>query len=265
MKLQGKTLLVTGATGGIGVELCKLLAGLGVRLLLNGSRANELERQQVALGDSHRYVCADLSTEKGRELILQACTEIGGVDGIVNLAGTLHFELFERQTTSQIQHTIATNMLAPILLCHGLLPMLRTRPEAIIFNVGSIFASIGHPGFVTYCATKAGIKSFTEALSRELADSAIEVAYLAPRATNTAMNDARVNGLNRALGNTADSPQLVARELVNQISSGQKTRYLGWPEKLYVRINALFPGLVSQSFLKNLKVIKEFALQESIS
>lgn len=265
MRLAGKTLLVTGATGGIGVELCRALSAEGVRLLMSGSRSAELDQLNRVLGDAHACVSADLSTEQGRASVIAACEEIGGVDGIVNLAGTLDFNLFAHQTAAQIERIVTTNVLAPMLLSHALLPLLAKRDEAIIYNVGSIFASIGHPGFVAYCASKAAIKSFTEALSRELADTAIRVVYIAPRATSTTMNDARVNAMNAVLGNRSDSPQFVAQEIVRQLKGSARTRYLGWPEKLFVRINALLPGLVYRSFARNLKIIKQYAVKEAIS
>lgn len=264
MNLAGKTLLITGATGGIGFELCKLLGAQGVRLLMSGSRSEELQQLNRALGDAHKCVCADLSTAQGRATVIAACADIGGVDGVLNLAGTLDFNLFARQTAAQIERTVTTNLLAPMLLSHALLPMLASRKEAIIYNVGSIFASIGHPGFVTYCASKAAIKSFTEALSRELADTSIRVAYIAPRATRTTMNDRRVNAMNAVLGNQSDSPQFVAEEIVKQLKGSARTRYLGWPEKLFVRINALLPGLVHRSLVKNLKIIKQYAVEEAL-
>lgn len=263
MKLHGRTLLVTGASGGIGVELCKLLHAEGVRLLLSGSRVTELQRLNQALGGFHHYVHADLNSTEGRAQVIAACVGIGGVDGLINLAGTLDFNLFARQSAAQIENIGSTNFLAPMLLCHGLLPVLSGRPEAIILNVGSIFGSIGHPGFVAYCASKAGIKGFTEALSRELADTSIRVAYIAPRATNTSMNNSRVNAMNALLGNKSDSPQFVAQEIVKQLRSTARTRYLGWPEKLFVRVNALFPGLVHKSLVRNLAIIKQFAVEEA--
>ena len=129
----------------------------------------------------------------------------------------------------------------------------------MILNVGSIFGSIGHPGFVTYCASKAGVKTFTEALGRELADTNIRVGYIAPRATATALNTDRVNKMNRKLGNRMDTPAYVAERIVGQLKTGRELTYLGWPEKFFVRVNALLPSVVRNALVKNLGVIKQFA------
>lgn len=261
MQLSGKSFLITGATGGIGRELCRMLNEAGVKLLLSSSRSADLEQLNMSLGNHHNWVCADLSTHEGRQEIVATCEQLGGIDGIVNLAGTLDFNLFAAHSAAQVENLLTTNFMAPMLLSHALLPMLASRSEAVLFNVGSIFGSIGHPGFVAYCASKAGIKAFSEALSRELADTSIRVCYIAPRATSTAMNSDRVNALNAVLGNKSDSPQFVAQEIINQLLSSQRVRYLGWPEKLFVRVNAILPGLVHKSLVKNLQIIKKFATE----
>lgn len=94
-----------------------------------------------------------------------------------------------------------------MLLTHALLPLLQRAPEAAVVNVGSAFGALGHPGFTAYCASKFGLRGFTEALARELADGKIRVLYLAPRVTATAMNDSRVEALNTALGHVVDPPR----------------------------------------------------------
>lgn len=261
MRLAGKRFLVTGATGGIGAAVSLLLATQGARLLLTATRQNHLDQLASILSADTDVVTADLSTSDGRERVLAACRSGGGIDGVVNLAGVQDFGLFSEQSEAMIAKTLTTNLLAPVLLCRELLPLLLEKPEAMILNVGSIFGSIGHPGFVSYCTSKAGIKSFTEALARELADTRVHVAYIAPRATATAMNGDRVNALNAALGNKADSPEFVAREIVRMMQGRRRLRYLGWPEKLFVGINAVLPDVVHRSLVRNLPLIKKYATQ----
>lgn len=259
MNIRGKRILLTGATGGIGTQLAEQLHKQGAKLILSCYQEQALQQLNNKLGNVHLLACADIASFSGRQQIVELCQEAGGIDAVINLAGILNFSLFETQAPQVVEQTLQINLLAPVLLCQELIPILRKQDEAVILNVGSIFGSIGHPGFVAYCASKAGLKCFTEALSRELADTSIQVSYIAPRATKTSLNDDRVNELNAKLGNGSDSPEYVAQEIVQLFKSNRQVSYLGWPEKLFVRVNALLPGLVRRSLVKNLKVIKQFA------
>ena len=262
MNINGKNILVTGATGGIGTELCKLLEQRGARLVLTCYSDELLKKLQGSLQHQHTIVKADISTADGRGTIVRACEQSGGIDAAINVAGILDFNLFEKQAEATIEKTLNINLVSVMLLCHGLIPLLRRPTEAALINVGSIFGSIGHPGFAAYCASKAGVRCFTEALSRELADTAIHVSYIAPRATARALNSEGVNALNRALGNKSDTPSYVAAQILNVLEHDRRTRYLGWPEKLFVRVNAIFPGLVDGALIKKLPTIKQFANRE---
>lgn len=259
MKVADKSILVTGATGGIGSSLCKMLADDGANLILTCHGEGPLQKLQDELGGSHVGVAADLGSAEGRSRIVAACARQGGIDAVINVAGVLDFGLFEEQPEATIEKIININLVALMLLCRSLIPQLRDRPEAAMVNVGSTFGSIGHPGFTAYCASKAGVRCFTEALSRELADTGIHIAYIAPRATSTNLNDDRVNALNTALGNKSDSPAYVAKQILDVLRRDRALRYLGWPEKLFVRINALFPFIVRGALVKQLSVIKSYA------
>ena len=264
MDLKGKRILVTGANGGIGSALCSALSAEGADLVLCSFQPDKLEAQVKALaakvaGGTIHTIQADISSIQDRARVVSECDSFGGIDVLVNLAGILDFSLFEDQAPGIIEQIININLLAPILLCQSFLVQLKSRPESMILNVGSIFGSIGHPGFVTYCASKAGVKTFTEALGRELADTNIRVGYIAPRATATALNTDRVNKMNRKLGNRMDTPAYVAERIVGQLKTGRELTYLGWPEKFFVRVNALLPSVVRNALVKNLGVIKQFA------
>ena len=102
-------------------------------------------------------ILADITTPKGRQQILECCQQ-EGVDLLINTAGILDFQLLEYQDLGSVEQTILTNLLAPMLLCQALIGELKQRKEAVIINIGSIFGSIGHPGFASYCASKSGLK-----------------------------------------------------------------------------------------------------------
>ena len=259
MNLNNMTILVTGASGGIGAAVAEALDKQGAQLMLVGRQQQTLETLANKLTGIPIIIVADLNSSEGRERIIKQCIQSGGLDLIINLAGIMDFQFFEKQSTDAIEQIITTNLLSPMLLCNRLIPLLKQKPEAAIVNIGSTFGSIGHPGFTSYCASKFGLRGFTEALQRELAETNIRVFYLAPRATATNLNSYNVNQLNDALGNATDSPEQVASELITLLKSNKHHRYVGWPEKLFVRINSLFPSVVHTALVKKIPIIKQFA------
>jgi short-subunit dehydrogenase len=258
MDLHNKQVLLCGASGGIGWAIAELMAKAGAQLLLLGRNENKLRELQLSLPGTHRIIIADMNQPEGRETVVQSCRQ-HGLDLWVNAAGALDFQLFDQQDDLQVQHMLMTNLVSPILLCHSLLPLLQQRPSSTIAFIGSIFGSIGHPGFAAYCASKFGLRGFAEALQRELDDSDVRVVYLAPRATHTDLNSLAVTALNEALGNSVDSPEKVAEELMGILASKRRHRYMGWPENLFVRLNGLFPSLVHKALVKKLPLIRHHA------
>jgi short-subunit dehydrogenase len=257
MDIHGKTCLLTGATGGIGAAAARALAGAGAHLILVSRSADKLERLAAGLpGEGHRTVAADLASREGREAVLNACPD--GIDVLINNAGLNHFGLLADQAEEQLRQMMEVNALAPMLLTQALLPQL--RHDGVIVNVGSGFGSIGFAGYCGYSASKFALRGFTEALRRELADSGVKVLYLAPRATATDMNPAEVVAMNEELGNATDSPERVAAELLTQLRKCQRSRYIGWPERFFVRLNGLFPSVVDHALARQLPVIRRRAL-----
>lgn len=259
MDIRNKTVVLTGATGGIGRAIASRLDAAGAHLILVARRQERLQALvETLVSAGHVATGADLGTAAGRERVRQAGHD--GISLLVNCAGVNNFGLFENQSSDALRDVIDINLTGPILLCLELLPLLQRQDEARIINIGSTFGSIGYPGFSTYCASKFGLRGFTEALRRELGDSGIRVSYVAPRATRTELNSDSIVAMNDALGTTMDEPELVADEVMRAITGpAAPAHYIGWPEKLFVRLNALFPGLVDNSLRKQLPVIRRFA------
>ena len=267
MRLDGKTVLITGASGGIGCLLAEQLAATGANLLLAGRNEEALAATATRLratGTAHvSVITADLCDAAGRNTLTQHCLTLPqGLFGLINNAGSNHFAWLENQSEQELQQQITLNLLAPILLTRALLPALQRAPTARILNVGSTFGSIGHPGYSAYCASKFGLRGFTEALRRELADTHVQVMYVAPRATATSLNANNVVALNRELGNAMDPPTQVALEIAKVFLAGEPAQcFLGFPEKLFARINQVFPAIVDAALRKQLPVIRRFARQ----
>jgi len=263
MKAAEMRALITGASGGIGRALAQELHGRGASVLLVGRNAQALECAAQALGGRSARVdwcAADLATAEGRARVLETAGHWGGGSNVlVNNAGRSDFGMLDQLDDAVIERLFAINAIAPMQLTRALLPTLRAQPAAAILNIGSVFGSLGYPGFTAYSATKFALRGFTEALRRELADSNVRVHYFAPRATRTGMNAAAVDRMNAELKVAMDSPAQVAVAACAMLEAGKTNAVYGWPEKLFVRINALLPGVVDGSLRKQLPAIRRHA------
>jgi short-subunit dehydrogenase len=259
MKSREMNVLLTGATGGIGTQTASLLATRGANLLLvarDECRLNMLRERLSQFGVRVRVTAGDLVTEDGRRRVSVAAHEYpGGINVLVNNAGINRFELFERQSDQDLEAVVTTNLLAPMLLTHRLLPQLQRQQHAVVLNVGSIVGSIGLPGQVAYCSSKFGMHGFSEALRRELTGSSIRVVYVAPRSTDTKMNDAFLREINELTGTRTDDTSIVARHIADAIAGTGRERFIGWPERLFVKVNAFLPGFVDRSLKKQRRLL----------
>lgn len=266
MQWQQQTCLLTGATGGIGQAIAKALANKGVSLILQGRSESRLQQLSDSLTGEHKILVADITTIQGREKICRMA-ELNAISMLINNAGVGQFSLLEETEEAVIVDTLEINLLAPILLIQELLPLLQKADQqqpapSYVINVGSAFGSIGFAGQSIYCASKFGLRGFTEALYRELADTNVHVSYFAPRATATSINSDQAMAMNKALGNSVDSPESVANALIQQLEKGHARLFVGFPEKLFVKINGAFPHIVDKALFKKLPIIKRFLRRE---
>lgn len=266
MTIEDTTVVLTGASGGIGQAIAEKLDLAGARLILVGRNEHKLVSLLAGLSnDTHASVVADIGSPEGRARLREYCESAApdGIGVLVNCAGVNDFGLFEEQSQMAIEDTIGINLISPMLICQDLLPLLRRRDEAQIVNIGSTFGSIGYPGFSAYCASKFGLRGFSESLRRELADTGVQVSYIAPRATETDLNSDKIVAMNTELGTAMDKPALVADQVMRVISKRSTLdNYMGWPERLFVKINALLPAIVDSSLRKQLPIIRRFARHE---
>jgi short-subunit dehydrogenase len=262
MRVEGRTVLLTGATGGIGRALALVLARAGARLVLVARDAAALEQLARALpaqGQPHLWQAADLVEEKDR-LRLRELSNEAQVSMLINNAGASALSFLQDTTYESIERQLTLNLAVPVLLTRLLLPQLLAQRDAAVVNIGSAFGSIGYPGFSVYCASKFGLRGFSEALRRELADTSVRVLHVAPRATRTALNSEQVVAMNHALGNAMDDPVDVARQVLQRIERARwGSVVLGWPERLYAFINAVLPAMTDSTLRKQLPVIRRFA------
>jgi short-subunit dehydrogenase len=265
MKLENKHVLLTGASGGIGQAIASDLASAGARLTLVGRHPDKLEQLRTSLpgAETHRSFCADLTRTSDLERLNDEGEQLRlagqGIDIMINNAGVSHFNRLSQRSIASVQQELTLNLTAPVLASKLALSWLN-RP-GIILNIGSTFGGIGFPGYSVYCAAKSGIYRFSEALDRELSGSDIRVLYVAPRATDTDMNSPIVKEMNEMLGNRSDPPQHVAQCVLRSLEKELTAHWIGWPEKLFVRLNQWVPGVVAQSIRKQQIKIQRFMAQ----
>ena len=264
MQITNAKIVLIGAAGGIGAAVANQLDQAGARLLLVGRNVESLKHIRLALSAPERHVVvgADIASAAGRAHLLgQLQISFAKPDVVIQCAAVSAFGALQNLAPDQIERVIQTNLLAPILLTQALLPHLNSEGARLLM-VGSSFGGIGYPGFSAYCASKFGLRGFSEALRRELADGPHQVAYLAPRATKTALNTSAICEMNQALGNAMDEPELVAKVVLKMLQSKQmRDRAIGMPERFFLKLNALFPALVDGALRKQLTTIKSFFQQ----
>lgn len=253
MRPQELSVVLTGATGGIGAAIARELVTRGARVLLVARKAPQLAALARALApaeDARKRVdalAADITSGAGRVAIRDAALA-RNTNALVNAAGVPCFGALDALDETRIEAALTTNLLAPMLLTRVLLPLLAKQRAARVLNLGSALGRLGLPGFAAYSASKFGLRGFSEALRRELADTAVRVQYLGPRTTRTAFNDSRVEQYNRATATHSDSPEYVARIAVQMLVAGTSERFLGFPEGPAGRLNGAFPLLLDGAF-----------------
>jgi 3-oxoacyl-[acyl-carrier protein] reductase len=183
IRLDGKRVLLTGGTRGIGRGLALAIAETGAQLITCGrtdsEAAQSLARELKELGGEHHVVAADISTEAGIDGLIEECKErLGGLDVIVHNAGAISHIPFEKLPVDEWHRIINTNLTAAFLLVQRALPLL--SPGASVINIGSRSAMVGIPLRAHYTASKAGIVGLTRSLAKELGERGIRVNVIAP-------------------------------------------------------------------------------------
>lgn len=265
MQPEQMTVVLTGACGGIGQLLARKLAASGASLFLcgrDGDALAALQQQLRAKAIDDQYIDArvvDLTDDREMDQWLESIAQTHrSINVLVNNAGICKFEMFEKLEDRDIEQIMDLNSIVPMKLTRKLLYGLRQQPAARVVNIASTFGAIGFPGYSVYSASKYAIRGFSQALTRELSDTSVRVGCILPRATKTAINSDRVVEMNRKLSVTMDPPEKVADAVIKFICSSRGELALGWPEKLLVRINSVFPALVGNAISRKLPLIKQY-------
>jgi 3-oxoacyl-[acyl-carrier protein] reductase len=190
-RLDGKPALVTGASGGIGAGIARVLHAQGAIVVLSGTRRDALNSLAADLADRVHVCPADLADPAAAEaLIEQAESAAGPLAILVNNAGLTRDRLALRITDEDWDAVLGVDLAAPFRLARAILRGMLRRRAGRIINIGSIVGATGNPGQANYAAAKAGLIGLTKALAQEVASRGITVNAVAPGFIVTAMTNA---------------------------------------------------------------------------
>ncbi|XVN43158.1 MAG: 3-oxoacyl-ACP reductase FabG [Candidatus Rickettsia vulgarisii] len=216
INLPGRTSLVTGATGGIGGSIAKLLHSLGSHVVISGSNKEKLQNLAEELKDNYTISACDLTnTEECGNLVVN----MEKIDILVCNAGITNDMLAIKMSNEDFNKVIDINLKASFILNReAIKKMIRERYGRII-NVSSVVAVSGNPGQANYCASKAGLIGMTKSLAIEVANRGVTINAVAPGFIKSNMtdklNDAQKEAIMqkipvRALGNPEDIANAIA-------------------------------------------------------
>jgi short-subunit dehydrogenase len=236
MTISQKRVFLTGGSGGLGRPLAVELASAGAEVTV-------VSRRPPGRRQATRHIAADLSTLDGI-VEASATVEREEPDILINMAGTQYFGPVEDQSLEAMHASYMVNLMAPAALCRATLRAMKRRNSGQIVNISSIFGSIPFAHFAAYSSAKAGLRALSEALRRELAGTDIAVTYVAPRAIQTDMLSSKMQKYAALTGMNVDAPEHVAQRVLNAVEQRRKEVYIGFPEQLFVRLNAILPRVV---------------------
>ncbi|WP_025097101.1 SDR family NAD(P)-dependent oxidoreductase [Burkholderia sp. A1] len=186
MKMIGRTVLITGGTSGIGLELAKQLTTRGNRVIVTGRRADRLEAARQAVPGLHTFE-SDVRDPASIEALHQTVSDrFPSLDTLVNNAGVMrNIKLDQSYRLDDLTAEIDGNLKGSIWMVQAFLPLLLRRQDSLIVNVSSGLAFVPFPAAPIYSASKAAMHAYTQCLRAQLEGKAVSIVELAPPATET--------------------------------------------------------------------------------
>ncbi|MGE0238244.1 MAG: 3-oxoacyl-[acyl-carrier-protein] reductase [Parvibaculaceae bacterium] len=189
--LTGKTALVTGATGGIGAAIARVLHAQGATVAISGTRVDALAGLKAEFGDrAHMLACNLANPEEVEKLVPAAEAQMGSLDILVNNAGITRDGLAMRMKDEDWAQVIDVNLTAAFRLARAAMRGMMKRRYGRVIGITSVVGVTGNAGQANYAASKAGMIGMTKALAQELASRNVTVNCIAPGFIATPMTDA---------------------------------------------------------------------------
>ena len=232
MSLAGKTILITGASSGIGLATARLLASQGARLLLASRNAEALGKVAAELPHS-AILPVDMSDPAQVRAMIQEAVRLGGFDGLVNNAGRAYEATVEKTDLEALEYVFKLNVVGPVVAMQEAVPVLRARGGGAIVNISSGTSLMKLPGYGVYSSSKRALNGFTLTARAELLPENIRVSLVYPRltATDFGKNKVMTGKDSGHLGRPAadyskgDPPELIAGLVLKALLEGGAEYY----------------------------------------
>lgn len=183
--IAGMSVLVTGASSGIGAGAARFFARHGAQVTIAGRREDRLEGVRVEIGDACCAVVGDVTVDADRRRMLAAAQEHGGgLDALISNAGNMYRGPITELSESALIDIFNSNVVAGMMLTGLAVPLLEERRGAVIF-VGSVHTRRAFPGASPYAATKGALETLTRVLAAELGSRGVRVNCVVPGAVLT--------------------------------------------------------------------------------
>ena len=249
-RFEQKTVIVTGASSGIGAAAARLFAAEGAAVALAARSADQLNNLAAEIergGGRALVVPTDVAHPQAASRLLASVAErFGGIDVLVNNAGANKRGPIERYTPEELAGVVQVNLTAPIMLTRLVLPYLRTRGRGAIVNVASIAGRIPVGHEAVYSATKFGLRAFTFALQEELEGSGITVSAVSPGPVDTGFIMENLDDVpDVVFAQPMSSAEDVARLILDCAADGTVERVIPQVTGYLATAGYLFPALRS--------------------
>jgi uncharacterized oxidoreductase len=242
LNLRRRTILITGGTSGIGQELARQLLARDNVVLVTGRDPAKLAATGRALPGVHTFTSDVSDPQMIAALHQSVLAQFPALDVLINNAGVMrNLDLNLPREPQDLTREIEINLCGPIWMTRQFLPHLKTRPEAAIINVSSGLAFVPLPSSPVYCATKAGLHSFSQSLRAQLAGTRVAVIELAPPAVDTPLIRGKFPGVVKSMQGMAVE-ELVDRA-IRAIEAGKLEIRPGLSNLLKL-MNRVAPGFI---------------------
>jgi uncharacterized oxidoreductase len=233
MKLEGRTILITGGTSGIGFELAKRLIARRNTVIITGRDQRKLQEAESALPGVHA-IQSDASNPADIESLRQwVTTKFPACDTLINNAGVMrNFNINDPRTLMDSTRELDINLNGPVQMVQAFLPHLKSRPNALIVNVSSGLAFVPFPLSPIYSAAKAGLHAFTRCLRVQLKGSSVTVVEVAPPPVETKLFRGEFEKENK--GQKAMPVETLVSKAITAIEVGKTEIRPGISNLLYV-------------------------------